>query len=127
MTLSGTKKFLAALETAGIKNYTFNTDLGTYLYNGDNAVIVLDEAEEMAYAFRAALPNLNKFADGHINVYGSPLADIHEVSVGGSYEQIKKFIDSYGLSLNDDQLKIILNIDKANYDLKPIQGNYNPF
>lgn len=127
MTLEGAKKFIAALKSAGIKKYQFDTDLGTHYYNNDNAVNVLDESLSMVYNFRRGDTTSTPVYDEKILVLGSDLSDIHEARTSGNYEQIKKFIDAYGLNLNDDQLKVILNIDKHNYSLKPETGDYNNF
>ena len=46
----------------------------------------------------------------------------------GDYQQIVKFVERLGsISLNDDELKILLEIDKKNHDIIPETGDYNRF
>ena len=54
----------------------------------------------------------------------SDIIDIHRAEVQGDYEIIKKFIDAYGLSLTDDQLKVLITIDRNNTIVKPVTGDY---
>lgn len=127
MDLSTAKKFLAACEAAGIKKYQFDTDLGTHYYNDDNSFVLLDEGEEAVVNVRKRTVTHADPYPNDVRVFVSNLADIHEARVGGSFLDIKKFIDAYGLSLNDDQLKILLSIDRANYSIMPMSEDYPGF
>lgn len=128
MTIECTKKFINALKEAGITNYQFDSDLGTHMYNSSNAVLYLDEPEETMYNFTRRIPKYNTpYGDGNILVYSAHVSDLHEARVAGSYEQIKAFIDAYGMNLSEDQLKIILNIDKKSYNINPMTGDYFNF
>ena len=51
-------------------------------------------------------------------------ADIHEIETAGSYEQIMAFASKFAIELSDEEKNVILQIDKKNYDIKPIQGDY---
>lgn len=124
MNLSQTKKFLEALKTAGIKTYRFSTDLGTHYYNNEHSVIALDEANEMIYNLRTNNNIATPSFKGKIELFASDLADIHECGFAGGYDVVKKFIEAYGLPLDDDQLKVLIKIDTDNYDLKPATGDY---
>lgn len=129
MTAEQCKKFMDAIKGAEIKVYEFDTDLGTHLYNdGVNAVAIPNHDLNAVIAFRS-----NKFNGSHgvytsnVQTVVSDYGDIHEIRTAGSSEQIIKFAKAMGLSLTDDQVKIIVNIDKANYDIKPETGNYLGF
>lgn len=124
MELSTAKKFMNALKESGITNYQFDTDLGTHYYNNSNSIVAIDESECAAINIRKIFTTNTDPYDRNLVVYISNFCDIHEARVGGTYEQIKKFIDAYGLSLTDDQLKILLNIDRSNYNIMPETGNY---
>ena len=126
MTLSNIKKFLAACQEAGIKNYQFDTDLGTHLYNNtETSIIVLDETEEVAYNFRNKINDLNTSYNGNLYVQGANLSDIHEVRFGGTIDEIKAFATAYGLTFTDEQLNLLLKNDLTNYNVKPETGDYN--
>ena len=125
MTLEGVKAFLSACEAAGIKEYQFDTDLGTHFYhNTENSIIALDESKEIAYNFRTKINNINTSYDGRLYVQGAHLSDVHEVRFGGTYETIKKFIDAYGLTIPTEQLQILIKNDRSNYNLNPATGDY---
>lgn len=128
MTLTGMKKFMAALETAGIKTWDAMTDTGpTHYYNNDVEFNLLDEGEEMLYTFCSSITNIDPFGENCIVVKGSHLSDIHEVRIGGSLAEIKAFIEAYGMSLTEEQTKILININAKNYSLKPMTGDYLVF
>lgn len=130
MVYSGMKKFMDALKTSKIKNFQVFTAPGTSLYNNDRGVIVLDENEEMLLNFTKNNNVVNgRFngssnGNGKIGITAANLADVHECRVACSYVQAKEFIKNYGISLDDEQMKIILEIDSNNYDLNPPTGDY---
>lgn len=130
MTTEQAKAFDQAVQAAGIKAYEFTTDLGTHLYHGGNAVAKIDYTHNCILNFRATdmggRPNAS--FNGNIQATLSNFDDIHEVRCAGDYDQITKFIDSIGsISLTDDELKLLLQIDKKNYNLIPETGDYNRF
>lgn len=126
MTSDQANKFMAAVEAAGIKTYEFDSDLCTHLYHdGNHAIAKIVPELGAVVAFRAndyggAVP---RYAH-NIQVVVSDYGDIHEVRTAGSCDQIKKFAETIGVSLNEDDIKILLSIDKANYDIKPETGDY---
>lgn len=128
MTLQGMKKFLNALKTAGIKNWEGINDIASvHYYNNEHCVNVLDESNETLYNFSRPIPGGSYASEKNIMVRGSNLADVHEVAFAGSFTQVKAFIDAFGLSLDEDQLKILVNIYGSNYSLKPVTGDYLTF
>ena len=125
MDVNQAKKFMEAVEASGIKTYEFDIDNGTHLYHNDNAIAIPNMELEAVVAFRR-----NNYA-GSFPVYAhniqaviAPFGDIHQVTTAGNYEQIKKFADVMGVTLDENDLKIVLNLDKANSDIKPQTGNY---
>lgn len=126
MELSTTKKFLNAVKEAGIKKYQFDTDLGTHFYHdAERSLLILDEAESTIFNFRRRFAGQTEMEyNGNIRVYAAHLSDVHEVRVGGTYEEIKKFVDSYGLNLTTEDLKVLVKIDNTNRDIMPLTGDY---
>lgn len=130
MNANQAKKFFDALDAAGIKRYQCSTDLSTHLYNdGVRAIAKPDYKNEQIVAFRSVdYGGSVKRYDKNIQVVLSDFGDVHEVRAAGDYQQIVKFVESLGsISLNDDELKILLEIDKKNYDIIPETGDYNRF
>ena len=125
MTLEGMKKFLEALKSAGIKNWEGINDIASvHYYNNDHCVNALDESDGTLYNFAKPMPSGSYALEKNIMVRASNLADVHEVAFAGSFKQVKDFIDAFGLSLDEDQLKILVNIYGSNYSLKPVTGDY---
>lgn len=120
------QKWMAALNAAELTSYQFDTDLGTHLMNdGKNAIAIPVDEIEAVLAIRT-----NNLAGSH-NVYAnnvqavlSDYADVHEVRTAGTSDQIKKLVETLGVTLTDEQVKIIVEIDKRNYDIKPATGDY---
>lgn len=124
MELSTALKFMDAINASGIKKYQFDTDLGTHYYNNDNSIIVIDQEESAVINIRKPFTSDTDCYNNKLMLYVSNFCDIHEARVGGDYETIKKFMESYGLPLDSEQLKILINIDRANYTIMPETGNY---
>lgn len=128
MKLSTTKKIIEAMETAGIKVWDAIVDTApTHLYNNDTQFNVLDEAEETLINFAPSIPNIDPFGYNNIVVKHTDLSDVHEIRLGGTLEEIKKFVEAYGIVLEDDQLDILIKINSKNYNLKPVTGDYLTF
>ena len=128
MTGEQTKKFIEAAKTAQIKNYQFDTDLGTHLYNNDHAFNKFVEADEIVYNIRNG-----KFGGSHngtdraLQVVAAWTEDIHEARISGTSDQISTFLKTLGVELSDSDLKIMVEIDKSNVDIIPATGDYNRF
>ena len=128
MNLNGMKKFMNALKTANIKNWEIVTAIGTHLYNNDYGVTVLDDSAETVYNFSGSTCNSSAYIPGtDIVLKGANLAEVHEVRFGGTFSEMQKFIEAYGISLDEDQTKILINIYGSNYKLKPQTGDYLVF
>lgn len=127
MKLSAIKKFKDALAAAGIEVWQAVTDVGPgNYYNNDVAINVLDEAEETLFNIRKST-HIDPFGGQGLIVQAADLGDVHEVRFAGSLEEVKKFIDAYGLNVTDEDHKILVNINGANLELKPMVGDYLKF
>lgn len=126
MTQEQCEKFLAAVEAAGIKSYRFTSDIGTHLYNDGTTAIAkpIYSIQAVVGLRRTKYSGAVQQFSGNINVDMIDFPDVHEILTGGSYNQIKTFCDTLGMDLNSDDLKILLEIDKGNYDIKPENGDY---
>lgn len=116
--------FIDAVKSAGLKNYSFADDTNVVFYNNDNSFILIDEAKETLINVRKTYVTGVPSSENPITISASDFLDIRRAEISGTAEQIKKFCESYGLSLTDDQLKIIVNIEGNNRILKPITGDY---
>ena len=128
MTKAQSDKFMAAIKAAGITTYQFDTDLGTHLYNdGKNAIAIPDNNLEAVVAIRGNFGGSHPTYANNVQLVLSDYADVHEIRTGGTSEQIRTLVENLGITLTEDQVKIVVNIDKGNYDIKPETGNYQRF
>lgn len=129
MVLSGVKKFMNAIKKAGLTNWEIYTAPGTCWYNSANSgdILLLDESEEMLVNIARRNPAIgnNLYNNANLQINFANLADVHEIRMGCTYEELIKFTTAYGITLTDEQKKKLINIDKANYRIKPSSG-YSP-
>lgn len=125
MHLESAQKFVQAIESAGVKKYQLNTDLGTHYYNNDKAIILFDDNTESVVNIKSNITttSVNAFND-KIQVQISDYGDIHEAILCGSKETIIDFMKAYGKELDKDQINILLEIENGNYNVMPITGDY---
>ena len=127
MTAEGSKLFIEACESAGIKSYAFVTDVSTTLYHdGERSILKPSYANNFLVCLRDSRYSgtVKKF-DAGIQVLIADFSDVHEVICGGDTEQIKAFCEALGdVNLEDEDLKVLLQIDKGNYNINPITGDY---
>lgn len=123
MTEAQVNKFMSAVEAAEIDNFCFVDDITCYYTNSESGVCVYDSADKAIISIQKnsssspALSNPLKFQMCDI-------VDIHRAEVSGTYEILGKFIEEYGLDLTDDQLKVLMRIDRNNTISKPVTGDY---
>lgn len=122
MTLDQAKKFVDAVKAADIKEYCFFDDIQTRYYNNDNAFVIINDSDETLWNFRKALHTESR--EG-IAVISNNIEDIRRAQIISDADHIKKFAESYGLSLTDDQLKILLILNNTNKEVMPITGDYH--
>lgn len=123
MQLSQVKSFINAVKESNINTYCFLDDIGTRYYNdNERSVVVVNESDSTLWNFRKSLPT--EPGNG-ILVSSNDINDIRRAQIVGNYNQIKEFVNKYGLSLTDDQLKILLVLDNVNKEVMPITGDYH--
>lgn len=125
MTKDQVENVLSACETAEIKKYMFVNDTPTIMRNDENGVIKL--LGELLVNIRRPIVSENGYDDNGVEFLGCDLPDVHEVRVIASYDKLKKFTDTLGVSFTDDELKLILEMDKSGVNLEPVTGNYIQF
>lgn len=114
MTVAQAKKFIDAITTAGIKQYEMITDISNHFYNNANAVIKLDETNGVVWNICASPTTGSAGKLGRRIVFNSSATeDIHEAKTWCNYEEAVKFINAIGLSLTDDEMKIVVSIAGA--------------
>lgn len=124
MTSSQASNFISAMEDAKINNYYFVTDTPTNFHNNENAIVKLNG--DLLVNFRKPQYSHYRSING-AEVLIADLTDVHEARAIATAEQLKQVADSLGVSLTDDEYKILLNIDKKDVDLIPVTGNYIEF
>lgn len=126
MTTSSWNKFKAALDEAEIKKFQIDTDTDYHLFNDPDAakIVIFDEGSETFYGIRQKVGTGHEGWSDPIVVTGAEVSDIHMVKFGATADKIQKFIDAMGLELDDDQKKAVLEINKGNYEINPITGDY---
>lgn len=124
MTSNQYDKFKQAIEAAEIASYCVEDDISTTYYdNGVNAFI--KKVNDGLLSIRSNKTSMSHPAmEGNVLVSFVDFTDIHSIKTTGSAEQIKTLMESLGASLSDDEYKLVLEIDKHNYDIKPITGDY---
>lgn len=127
MTKAQISKFLNAAESAEIKEYAFYDDIQTKMNNHERAIIIYDEANSALINIKQTQPTgvLRENSNNNVTFMMQNIDDIRRAEVYGNYEAIKKFIDAYGLSLTNDQLEIVLKIDRNNLIVNPQTGDYH--
>lgn len=123
MTENQIQKFMSAVETAEIKTFAFVDDITCYYKNGDSGVCIYDANDKVIISIQNQIAG-SAMQSNPLKFQMSDIIDIHRAEVQGDYEIIKKFIDAYGLSLTDDQLKVLITIDRNNTIVKPVTGDY---
>ena len=127
MTPEQCRKFMTAVEAADMRSYEFDCDTGTrYLHDGKTTITKVDYKDNQVVCFRnmGTYGGATRQYEANVEIICSNFDDIHAVRTAGSYEQVKKFIESAGLDLSNDEMKVILTIDKHNVDIKPVTGDY---
>lgn len=126
MEASQVQKIMSAFESADIKKFAVTDDVTGHYYNNDNEVTVADMSNELFVNFKKGVhTGVNSVSeDGNVLMSMIPFIDTHIMKFTGTYNQVKQVAESLGLSLDDNQNNIILNIDKKNYDIKPATGDY---
>ena len=127
MNATQAKAFMDAVEAAGVTEFTFDSDLCSHFHHdGHHGIVKPDYDKECMIAFRSnyTFGGSTKTFAPSIEIIMSDFGDIHETRVGVTPEQAKAFCESFGLDLDDDEFKVLLQIDGANRNINPVTGDY---
>lgn len=129
MLKSQVTKIMSAIEDAGIEEFMVVDDIFVRYYNNKtNSIVKVDEADEMFVCVRSNISTggAYKAMPGNLEVVAVDFTDMHEIRVAGDYQHVSDFVDKLGLSLTDDELKLLQSIDSRNFSIIPETGDYNP-
>lgn len=126
MTKDSWNKFKNALDSVGIKKFQIDTDTDYHLFNDpDNGkVVVFDEGSETFYGIRQKVATSSEGWGDPIVVTAVEIQDMHMMKFGATPDKISQFIEAMGLNLDEEQLAAVIKINKGNYDINPITGDY---
>ena len=124
MTSNQYDKFKQAVEAAELASYCVEDDInGLYYHNGSSAILKSNSDGVISIKSNKTSTSHPAF-EGNVLLNFIAFEDIHVARTAGNAEQIKTLMESLGASLSDDEYKLVLEIDKHNYDIKPITGDY---
>ena len=128
MESSQAKKLMQAVEATGIEKYSFDTDVTTnYYHDGKTCLAIPDFNLGGIHAVKKngfAGPYGYFESDKKCCYYFSDFTDVHEFRTAGDPEQIKAFLEFMGLSVSDEQVKVLKWMEESSNDLVPITGDY---
>ena len=124
MTAAQINKFLSAAEAADIKGYSFFDDIQTRMVNGERSIVIFDEGNDALVCIRPTIQNGIQGKDNAITTIVEDIADVRRAEIYGNYESMKKFLEEYGVTLTNDQIEIILKIDRNNLVVNAMTGDY---
>ena len=130
MTPAQTEKFLSAVEAAEIKKYAFDVDDAYKMMNdGERNLIKYDSGNELLVNICSPTfgGSHSGYGNGGIMIVTADPIDCHKARLTCDYDQAKTFLENLGTDITDDDLKIMLSIDKKNYNVNPETGDYNRF
>ena len=121
-------KYFDTIDELGIKSYEIITDatMTRLINNGENAIIKYDGDENVAFICGEKSPSLSRY-QGNVRVSIFHLDQIAQLTVGGSYKDCRDFVEKMGFTLNDQDIKIMLEINTKNTKLIPVTGDYSKF
>ena len=119
-------KFIDAANAAELKCYSFDVDDGTHIINNSSDHIIKTVGDMLVNISSSNIGGShNLFGTDKVMVTTADCNDCHKARISGDYDQIKTFLETLGVSdLSSDDLKIMLEINHKNYELKPITGDY---
>lgn len=124
MTKDFTLKFLSAMESAGITNYQAKIDDGTNMYNSDNSLLIFSEPDETFINVRQKIATASDGFESPFIVTTADASDVHSLRLGGSLKQVREFLEALGVTLTDNNKDVLIKIDKGNYNINPLTGDY---
>ena len=126
MTKAQSDRILAAIEAAGIDKYMYTTDIPTHFLNDGKTAFTIADDDGVHAFFKNGFAGAHSYFPNETQIcyYFADYGDIHEFKTAGTKDQMLAFINALGLSITDDQVKILKWMDAVRNDLKPITGDY---
>ena len=126
MDKSTVSKILDALQTAKINDFEVMVDENYHLYNNDNSIIINGGDEIYNIRKKSTTVGAEPF-DGQTVVRAFNPDNVVFIAFGGNFEDVEAFLSACGQTLTDDQKRVLLKIDRSNYNVIPETGDYHPF
>lgn len=117
-------KFLSAIKAAGMTKWDAVCDIPTHYHHDGERRYNYYDGEETLVNFRGSLTTSTPIWGDPIQISVADISDIHEVTVGGTIEQVKKFCENFGIEMDDELKSILVKIQSANSKLIPETGDY---
>ena len=115
-------KFIAAVEDAEITVWSAVTAPMVHWYNNpDQKQFIKHDGGD--YIATARFNRQNE-GPGKIELGYANLDDIHEVRTSGTPAQIKQVMEALGMTITDDDMNILIQINASEKDIVPPTGNY---
>ena len=121
MKSSEVTKFINAVKNAELTVWTAITDMSTHFWhNPDQNQLIFSDGDTLAHV------RFNRQQEGPGKVFldYASVDDIHEVRTSGSPDKIKAILEELGMTVTDDDVKIIIRMSGAERDIIPPTGNY---
>lgn len=126
MDKSTVSKIFSALESAEIKEFEVMVDENYHLYNNDNGIVINGGDEIYAISKKSKVVGAEPF-EGKTVVRAFNPDNVVFIAFGGDFKQVEDFLSACGQSLTEEQKKVLLKIDRTNYNVIPETGDYHPF
>lgn len=126
MKVSDCQAFLAGVEAAGLKVFSFVTDIDTHIHNNERSIAYADIDNEVVWGLTntAFGGSTGAYRNKSMMVIGADFGDIHEFRCGCNGAEMLKFCEGAGIPLTDEQKKMIINSDTDNFRIIPPTGDY---
>jgi hypothetical protein len=124
------KAIIDAMKAADIKVYEFLTDNVDHFYNNaDNSIVLYDDSDDpgLLVNIKSRYPQTIDVFDnnkGNLLINVAACTDIHAFKTGCDFAKAKAFVESLGLTLTEDQQKILIKTNASNRNIKPETGDY---
>jgi hypothetical protein len=120
--------FFNVVEEMKLKSYyiCINSTWNRFINNGENSIVKYDGNETICCIKGEPTPSTSPF-QGNVRAYVTHMNEINEFRVGGSYKDVKDFVEKMGFTLSDQDIKIMLEINNKNTKLIPVTGDYSKF
>ena len=119
-------KIINALESAGIKDYEAMIDENYHFYNNDNSILICNGDDIINISRKSYVVGAEPF-DAQTIVRVTQAEHVVYMAFGGDFKQVEHVVTDLGATLTDEQKKVLLKIDRSNYNVIPETGDYHPF